>query len=780
MRAVPFFERPEDGAEADPSYGSASFGSASHGNAPHQKDPPLPLGFFHTPLLKAINLSIAVLALAILAVVYWFAWRSLPQTSGTLGAPVGARATVSRDERGVPHIAAATWQDAIFLQGYATAQDRLWQMDALRRLAAGQLAEVVGKAALESDEDSHRWRMARIAEGQERNLVPGSREILAAYARGVNYFIETHRTALPPEFAILRYDPRPWSVRDSLLVILQMNRMLTATWREEMNKFQMLQGGDAAMVNFLYPRRTGGEVQPGSNAWAVSGARSAGGKPILANDPHLEWSLPSAWHLVHLKAPDLDVTGATLPGIPGVIVGHNRRIAWGVTNLGFDVQDLYREQIDMRTGRYRFEGRVEQAVLEHDVIQVKGQAPEAFDLWFTRHGPVFLSDGGVNYSMTWMGAVGGPLGFPMLDIDRARNWEEFTAALAGFPGPAQNFVYADVDGNIGYHAAGRLPVRKDCPSDIPLDGSSGQCDWRGLIPSGDLPHTFNPASGIIATANQNPFPADYAFQVDGRFGSNYRVKQIRARLESRAQWQPADMLAVQKDVYSAFAQFLAEQIVAAWEKKKTEELRPAVDLLRSWNGQMEKGAAAPMLASLAFDQLRKAVAGRASPSHAANYDTSYLAPEMIERLLRERPADWFPDYDALLLKSLKDAIADGEKLQGSKLARWDYGQYNRLTVENPVLGKLPLIGSYFNIGPVPMSGSSTTVKQTTRRLGPSMRMVVDLSNLDRSVIDITTGESGQVLSSHYMDQWDAYYAGQSFPMEFDQVHASSVLTITPQ
>jgi penicillin G amidase len=775
MRAVPFVEPSESGAEADP----------SHGSAPqYPAGPPPPVRLFHTPLLRAINLSIAVLALAILAAVYWYGWRSLPQTSGTLSAPIGARATVTRDERGVPHIAAASWQDAIFLQGYATAQDRLWQMDALRRLAAGQLAEVVGKAGLDSDQESHRWSMARIAEAQERNLTQSSREILAAYARGVNFYIETHRTALPPEFAILRYDPRPWSVRDSLLVILQMNRLLTATWREEMNKFQMLQTGDAAKVNFLYPPRTGNEVQPGSNAWAVSGSRSASGKPILANDPHLDWSVPSEWLMVHLKAPDLDVTGVTLPGVPGVIIGHNRRIAWGMTNLGFDVQDLYREQIDMRTGRFLFEGRLQQAALVHDAIQVKGQAPEAFDLWFTRHGPVFLSDGGVNYSMTWMGAGGGPLVFPMLDIDRARNWDEFTAALAAFPGPAQNFVYADVDGNIGYHVAGRLPDRKDCPGDLPLDGSNGQCDWQGLIPFEDLPHAFNPASGMIVTANQNPFPADYPWQVDGRFGSDYRSRQIRARLESRQKWQPADMLAVQKDVYSAFAHFLASQIVAAWDKtldkQKPAQLRPAVDLLRSWNGQMEKGTAAPLVASLAFDRLRNAVAERASPGHAANYETSYLAPEMVERLLRERPADWFPDYDALLLKCLQEAIAVGEKLQGSKLARWDYGQYNRLTVDHPIFGKLPLLGSYFNLGPVPMSGSSTTVKQTTRRLGPSMRMVVDLSNLDRSLMNITTGESGNVLSGHYMDQWDAYYAGKSFPMEFDQVHASSVLTVTPQ
>jgi penicillin G amidase len=221
MRAVPFVESTDGGAEADPS--PAAQAAAQRPVLGHEPRPAPSVGLFHTPLLRAINLSIAVLVVAILAALYWYGWRALPQTSGTLRAPIGAAASIVRDQRGVPHITAGSWQDAIFLQGYAVAQDRLWQMDALRRLAAGELAEVVGKAALESDEDSHRWRMSRIAEAQERELTPASREFLATYARGVNYFIETHRTALPPEFAILGYDPRPWRVRDSLLVILQMD-----------------------------------------------------------------------------------------------------------------------------------------------------------------------------------------------------------------------------------------------------------------------------------------------------------------------------------------------------------------------------------------------------------------------------------------------------------------------------------------------------------------------------------------------------------------------------
>jgi penicillin amidase len=687
----------------------------------------------------------------------------------------------------VPHINAAAWEDAIWLQGYVTAQDRIWQMDALRRLAGGELAEVLGRgnmdAILESDRDARRWGLPRIAEAQERNLTPETRKMIAAYARGVNDWLETHRGKLPPEFALLNYDPRPWRIQDSILVALEMGRDLTGTWREKINKLHMADAGDAARVEFLYPRRMGPEVQPGSNAWVISSAHSATGKPILANDPHLQWSVPSAWHLIHLRAPDLDVTGTTLPGLPGVIIGHNRRIAWGVTNLGFEVQDLYREQIDLRNGRYVFQGQVEQARPAEDVIAVKGGAAVPANTWITRHGPIFFTENNQSYAMRWIAAENAPLDFPLLALARASNWDEFNAALAHFDWPAQNFVYGDVDGNIGYHAVGRLPVRPaNCRADAPEDGPAGQCEWQGFIPYEKLPQAYNPPSGMIVTANQDPFSADFGWPVDGRFAPKYRAQEIRALLQSRAQWQPEGMIGIQKDVYSAFGHFLAAQIVAAWDQHPTgdERLRATVELLHPWNGQMEVNSPAAMIVSLTFDDLRDALAERASPGRGRAYESSFLAPQVVETILRERPSDWFSDYDALLLKSLSTALDQGAKFQGSKLSNWSYGSYNQLKIENPVIGQIPLIGKYFNVGPVWMSGSPTTIKQTSRRLGPSMRMVVDLSDLDHSLQNLAIGESGHPLSGHYKDQWNAYYSGHSFPMEFDKVDAKQVLIVSPE
>lgn len=733
---------------------------------------------FDTPLLRAINLSIAVLLVVLLGTAYWVAWRPLPQTSGEIAAPISARATVVRDALGVPHISATSGEDAIFLQGYVTAQDRLWQMDALRRLAAGELAEVIGPQALEQDRESRRLRLSRIAEAQAKNLAPESRAILAAYARGVNYYLETHRTRLPLEFTLLNYSPRPWRIEDTLLAALQMFRVLTTSWPEELRKLHMLQKGDPQKVTFLYPPRTGTEVAPGSNAWAISGTHTASGKPLLAGDPHLEWSLPSPWYLVHLKTGDLDVTGGSLPGIPAVILGHNRRIAWSVTNLEFDVQDLYKEQIDPQTGRYQSAGQVHQAALERDWIGVKGQKPVQADSWLTPHGPIFLNDESQNYALRWTAAELTNMEFPFLALDRARNWEEFNQALRSYSGPSQNFVYADVDGNIGYHAAGWLPNRKGCAGDVP---TTDTCEWSGAIPFDDLPQVFNPQSGIIASANQNPFSENFNYTVNGGFAPPYRAREIRTLLSQREKWRPEEMLAIQKDVYSSYLYFIAQQAVQAWDKhpNSNAQMRAAADELRKWNGQTEKGSAAPMIVTLLDTELRKNAAKAAAPGAESEY-AARMAPVVIERLLRERPQGWFNNYDELLVNSLATAVEAGQKMQGSNVSAWDYGQWIELKLTHPVAGQLPLIGRYFNIGPVPMSGSSTSIKQTTQRLGPSLRMVIDLANLDQSQANIVTGESGNVLSRHYKDQWGAYYGGTSFPMQFDKVDAKETLVVNPQ
>jgi penicillin G amidase len=681
----------------------------------------------------------------------------------------------------VPHIHAASIDDALFTQGYVTAQDRLWQMEGLRRYSAGDLAEVVGPSAIEADEEARRLRVRRIAEDAYVTLPAGDRAAAAAYARGVNYFIATHLGNLPIEFSLLGYQPRPWSVVDTLVIGLYMFRDLTTTWKTDILKHAMLGTGNAQKVDFLFPTRTGLDLQPGSNAWAVSGSLTASGKPLLSNDMHLEYSLPGIWYMTRLEAPGLDVSGVALPGTPGIMVGHNQRIAWGITNLGFDVQDLYVEQFDDHTGRYLYKGQLEKAREEREIVRVKGRNAVEMTIWVTRHGPIFVQTGGSVMSLRWAAAEPGLLQYPILDIDRAQNWQQFTAVLARFPGPGSNFVYADVDGNIGYHAAGMLPQRHGFSGDVPLDGPSGKFEWEGFIPFEQLPSVFNPPSGIIASSNQNPFPADYAYTVNGSFASPHRARQVRDLLSAHKGWRAEDMLTVQKDVYSALDKFLAEQVIAAYDKRHTQDpdMDPAIALLRKWNGEMEKDQGAPLLTELIFHYVRTAVAENASPGNAAAYEPQ-ISAAVVEMLLRARPEGWFRDYDAMLLRAFVDALEEGRRMQGRDLKRWRWGNYLNVTVENPVVHRIPYVGKYFDIVATPMSGGPTTVKQTTAKIAPSMRMDADLGDWDKSLLNVLTGQSGQILSSHYRDEWQDWYYAKSYPMEFRRVEASSRLEFRPQ
>jgi len=733
-----------------------------------------------TRLLRLINVSIAGLALLVLVLIYWFAYRPLPKVSGTLAAPLRWNATVSRDRLGVPHIEARETGDLLFLQGYVTAQDRLWQMDVLRRFAAGELSEIAGPSALESDKKSRRLRMVPIADAQFTRLTPQDREAFIQFARGVNFFIESHRGDYAFEYSIPghSYSPRLWTPIDSLLVGLMMYRDLTDTAEADLAKGLLMKAAPRDRVEALFPHAAGESLSPGSNAWAVSGAHTTSGKPILANDPHLSIRIPSIWYMVQLKGGGLDVSGASIPGIPGVIIGHNQNISWGVTNLESDYMDVYAERIDLRTGRYMFAGEQQQARLDRQLIGVYGSAPVPLDVWVTKHGPVMFTEGGVSYSVKWTAAEG--FGFPFLAIDGARNWDEFRAAVSKFWGPAQNFVYADRLGNIGYQASGGMPIRNGFTGDVPLDGASGTQEWSGYVAFAQLPSVVNPIPGIIATANQNPFPADATFGLSGSFADRYRIDQILDRLRAKPKLSVDDMLSIQKDVYSAYNHFLAGQVVAAVQRRANSgpELKEAANVLHDWNGQMEKDRASPFITELLTHEMGHSLVASLAPNVKVSLTPR---PQVLEALLRTRPAGWVPkdDWDGWLLDRLKAAINEGRRREGSPISSWQWGKAQTWKIVNPVGSQFPWVDRFFNIGPVAMSGSATTVKQTGLNFGPSMRMVVDWGNIDQSVQNLTSGESGFVSSSHYKDQWSAYYAGTSFPMQFEKVEAKDVLTVVP-
>jgi penicillin amidase len=740
-------------------------------------------------VLFVVNVLLAIAFVAAAAGYYWFLYRALPRTSGTIVTCVTQPVQVDRDSLGVPHIKAKTIADAWFVEGYAAAEDRMFQMDGLRRVAAGELSAIVGPTALDSDREARRLRMRRIAEQVYITLPESDKAAMEAYARGVNAYIESHRGRYGIEFTLLNYDPRPWSVVDSILCGLYMFRDLSTSWKNKLIEQKMLQGGEADKVRYLFPDRAGFEFMPGSdghpgsNAWAVSGAHTVSGKPLVSNDMHLEFSLPGVWHMEYLEAPGMKVTGMSLPGMPGVVAGHNDRIAWGETNLGFDVQELYVEKIDLRSGQYLFNGKIEQARTEREIIEVKGRAPEELTNLVTRHGPVWQIENGQVMTLKWTAAEPEPgmVADIFLDIDQARNWDDFKRAVARFGGPGQNFVYADVDGNIGYHASGKLPIRR-YSGDTPVDGSSGDFEWQGFIPFDELPQSWNPPGGLIVTANQNPFPAAYPYRVSGNFDSPYRARQILNMLGATGnKIRPEDGLRIQKDVYAGFLRFIAEQLVGAYgnHRGQSRVFDDAMELLRTWDGQMDRDHAAPLIATLAYQYLRKAIADRAAPGNGEIY-ASKMAPAVVQHLLQQRPAGWFGDYNQVLLQAFADGMDEGVRMQGKDPKRWKWGKYMYLAIENLIVTHVPAVGKYFDIAPTPMSGGSTSVKQTTKVLGPSERMDMSVGDWDASLANLPIGESGHIASPHYRDQWDAYYNGRSFPMRFANPEVKSTVMFVPE
>jgi len=719
--------------------------------------------------VKYINLAIALLLAAGAGAVYWWGYRPLPQTSGEIAAPLGQPAEVVRDELGVPHIDAGSDEDLYFLQGFVTAQDRLFQMDFLRRRAAGRLAEIFGEAALANDRRAQTLGMEAAAERYARGLDGPARRIFAAYARGVNFFLERRGRRLPVEFALLRYDPRPWRIADSLLVALEMFRTLSSTWRSDLARQALLESGDPKRVRRLYPVWSGLEPPLGSNAWAVAGERTASGKPLLAGDPHLEFTVPPVWYQIHLRSPGLHVAGMSLPGLPGVIIGHNDRIAWSVTSLQFDVEDLYQEQLDPATGQYLYRGGVRRASRRVSRLLVRGGSPVVVETWVTHHGPVVATARGRRFALRWTALELESFRYPIRALNRAGGWEEFRRALREFPGPALNFVYADVEGNIGYQVAGKLPIR-DYDGAYPQDGAAGEFEWKGYISFDDLPAVFNPASGIVVSANQNPFPQDYRYRVGGHFAPGYRARRIRELLSGKDQWTAQAMLAVQTDIYDPFLHGLARRAVAAWERRPEggPTLAAAIDRLRVWDGRMDKASRAALIARLLFQHLRREVAERAAKGAGLVYDFPMAAP-VIEKLIEEQPRDWFPDYDALVLRALADACAEAERMFGGRIEGWQYGRWNRLRPSGGLLVRLPLIGRYFAYRPVARSGSPNTVLQVNGLVMPSARMVLDTSDWDDSRYVLPFGESGQRFSKHFRDQWEAYLEGRAFASQYQQI-----------
>ncbi len=761
--------------------------------------------------------GVTVLALAVAGLSFRHAaLASLPQLDGEIRiAGLTAPVTVLRDQHGVPHINARSLDDLFFAQGYITAQDRLWQMDINRRYGRGELAEILGDRALALDKRHRLLQTRTAAEQAAAALDPRNLRFLEAYARGVNALIGSQRNNLPIEFRILRYEPRPWTVVDSLIIGVNIAESLSAEYQTEYKREQVQQKLSAELAADLYvngswrdhppgdrPRSNNAALpaasrsstvasmhpamdlsaltdacescSPGSNNWVVSGEKSSTGKPLLSNDMHLAHSIPGVWYEVHLQSDAYNVTGVSFPGLPFVVGGHNQYIAWGYTNLGPDVQDLFVETFNA-AGDYQTPNGWEQPVRSHEVIKVKGEDDVVLETLKTRHGPIIsaLFPGeSRKLALQWTLYDPQTVQIPFFDLNSARDWKEFLEALQHFSGATQNVVFADVEGNIGYHAAGWVPVRRSGLGEVPVPGADGSHDWIGYVPFDKLPSAFNPVSGVIGTANARVTPEGYPFHLANQWSSPYRTERIYRVLTAPKRFSPEDMTALQMDTYSEFDRLIANVLVYAIDHhpKASARVREAADLMRAWNGRVDVDVVAPAIVVNTRRKLWKLLLEPKLGNEWESYQW-FGSSVAMERFVLTKPARWLPagfsDWDALLVAAAEQAVTDPAAPRDLK--SWTWSTVQPVNIQHPLFGGLPLLGRISDPGAHPQSGNgSLTVKAAGKNFGASQRATYNLADWDRSNLNVVTGQSGQLFSAHYQDHWQAWYTGKSFPLPFSQ------------
>ncbi len=816
--------------------------------------------------------------------------RAFPQTDGTVqAAGLAAPATVIRDKNGIPHIYAANIHDLFFAQGYVQAQDRLWQMEANRRGVAGRTSELQPSIdSLQQDKFVLTLGWRRAAQVDYNALDDKDKAILQAYADGVNAFIATQSGNLPIEFTIVgafgsqgfNYKPEPWTPIDTLQWAKAMAWSLGGNWQSELLRAEILakfgeDQGQALLADLVPPYDTqkmpvivppgvswqnipagvadlrvldaisgprGQDI--GSNDWTIAGSHTTTGKPILANDPHLGIQIPSIWYFNSLHCQPVtadcpfDVTGATFPGVAGVIIGHNARIAWGVTNTGPDVQDLFLEKI---TGnQYEYQGQQLDLTTVPATLKIKGKVPDgyqaspnetdnydaasdtttiALNVRYTRHGPL-ISDVETNtaklagdklavaFSWTAINAPEKTLA-AFTGIDTANNWAEFRAALSSYGTPSQNFVYADVDGNIGYQMPGRIPIRANPATgggaggtgELPVPGWTGEYEWTGYIPFDELPRSYNPAQGFIATANNAVVGPDYKYFISAEWDRGYRVRRIVDLITAKDKLSPDDIAAIQGDNVNLSAKEIVpylSNITAAGDAQKV------LDAIKSWDFHDQRDSVGAAAYEVFWYYLLRNTFDARLGDVAADYVTGGdLNRQALALLLAKPDSTWWSgtSRDDVLKKSLADAAQRLIDELGSEPAKWTWSQIHTGTFKSQALGGSP-VGFIFNRGPVMVDGGSAIVNNTggsfsvaydnpkarltdifTERSVPSLRQIVDMSNLNASRYIHTTGQSGLPTDPHYDDMIDPWRNIKYLPMWWDikdiKANAEGTLTLTP-
>jgi penicillin G amidase len=758
---------------------------------------------------------------------------SLPQIDGSVQLRgISAEVTVRRDDHGVPHIEAANLDDLFAAQGYVTAQDRLWQMDMTRRYVAGEIAEVLGKGLVAHDRVQRLLEMRPTAERVVAGLDERDRRILDDYARGVNAFVAAHQDTLPAEFGVLHYKPKAWQPVDSMLIFLGMVQMQDERWPSKLEHEQVIAKLGPTLAASLYPVGSWRDHPPtavvpdltapqppipdvpldesqtelqdllklrealghdpcdscaiGSNEWAVSGAHTGSGKPLMSNDMHITHTIPNIWYEVDLKAGAFHVAGVSNPGAPFVTSGHNDHISWGFTSLYGDTQDIYIEKVNDRDEYQTLTGW---KPIEHvrETIRVRGGDDIVVDVGRTDHGPVItpaIEHERRALSLRWSAYDPSANSIPLFDINAASNWTEFRNILGRWWGPSLNVIYADDQGHIGYQAVGFIPIRDGGISAVPI--AAGTHEWQGFVPFDQMPSVEDPVNGVLATANSRIAPDGYPYELTLEWAAPYRNERIWKWLAGKNNLTPAEMLKLQGDVYSGLDQELARRYAYAIDHapKADAQLRQAADLLRSWDGVMNTNSAPAAVITAARETFWPLVL---KPKLGDDWRLYRWGEKQFaeEEIVTHSPAQWLPpgyaNWDECLTAIMKQGLTTEHA--PADLKTWQYGQIHKINLEHPLYGMLPWFKTWTGTGPQRLAGDVTTVDQANGQLGPSQRLTVDWSNLDNSTENIVYGQSGNPLSPWYRDQWPYWYGRTTFTLPFSEqaiaAGAEHTLRLTP-
>lgn len=747
-------------------------------------------------------------------------WRKelasrLPKIDGRKTAQVKNGVEILRDKWGIPHIFADNDNDLFFGYGFAMGQDRLWQLDYLRRKAMGRLAEILGHEALDQDLISRTIGIKRIA-AREVNLLPlKTQQRLDRFSNGINSALEECRNNLPIEFDLLEYDPEPWSPIDSVAIWCEFRWYLTGRLPvivlPELAKRTLGDGSlyrafltpeaddENILFNDSYPSASSlvdniGDVvgspedAAGSNNWVIGGKRSTSGLPLIASDPHIAFGSVSCWYEAHLSGSTLNVAGAGYIGVPGIIFGRNKHVAWGVTNNICSQRDLYQEKVDpKRPGKFLYNGSWEQFTEINEVIAIKGEKSVQKTVRISRNGPIVdeilplpaRNTGPV--SLRWLGQDFSDEISCLLSSNVANNCDEFRKALRKWQVPTFSFVFADVEGNIGYQCVGKIPIRQGWERGY-RPGWDTKHKWRELVPFEGMPSMTNPAEGWIRSANNRVAPQDFPYPLSGTWSSGHRARRIRLMIEELEKLSKEDMAIMQTDVLSLRAVEALPGLLKFLGTSPDPRIQKAMSYLKSWDGKMETDQVAASIFEVFFSRWSDAIATERFPSHTITLMAEAIGGLAVDLLKNGDQHNWFSklNIEDVILKVLSVSLDELEDRLGSDMAKWTWGSIHTINLHH-YLSSIGDLSQLLSKGNKPVGGNGTTVCNTgfdpnyMAALGANWRLHVDLGENPPGLWAVNSaGQSGHPGSPNYCDQLNTWLAGLNHYLPLDKENIDNV------